>query len=215
MTTSLSSTLVVLPCSAAKEVGGSGSAGSGIVEFLPQQLADELRACRSGINPLARTVGPPMPAWRRYTGFLYIVARPALSRLVADPTFDVLILSGGYGVIRADEPISWYDRRLTPADWPNRLLQRCLEAYAQRRQIRRVRALVSRSTPYANVIQRVHWRSAGVDDALLISPAFSGGGAMRAVPTAIGEMVVALSSDELRPGWASSDATPSTWRRLV
>src|SRR5207249_3704970 len=130
---------------------------------------DELRVCRSRIQSLARITAQLMPAWRRYSGSLYAVSRPALSCLVADRNYDILILSGGYGVVRADEPISWYDRRLTTADWPNRLLQRCIEAYANRRQIRRVRALVSRSTSYAKVILGVQWRSAGVDDALLIS----------------------------------------------
>jgi hypothetical protein len=49
-----------------------------------------------------------LPTWRRYIGTFCQHARPALAH--AAGTDYVMIISGGYGIARADEPIGWYDK---------------------------------------------------------------------------------------------------------
>ena len=43
-----------------------------------------------------------------------------------------MIISGGYGIARADEPIGWYDKILQLADWPAGLLESALISEVRR-----------------------------------------------------------------------------------
>jgi hypothetical protein len=210
----LRSTLIVLPCSASKFDGGLDHGQETITNYLPADLAAVLAASRAQNAEAARVSGPPMPAWRRYKGSLYDAGGLALRALV-EAHSHVLILSGGYGVVCADEPIAWYDLRFEPRNWPGRLIEKCLQAYVQRHRLTRVRALMGASTPYAKVIRRTTWAEAGADDSFLITPEFHAGGAIRAVPVAIGESLTALTAGGFTRDWASSQGIRFRWESLA
>jgi hypothetical protein len=87
----------------------------------------------------------------------------------------LLIVSGGYGVVLADEPIGYYNREYQPGDWPDSIVRRALAAYADRWALSSVVAIAGHSTQYAKAIRRV--RSPGaVAGAVLVSPAHQGAG---------------------------------------
>jgi hypothetical protein len=134
--------------------------------------------------------------------------------MLADRTH-VLIISGGYGLVRADEPISDYDLIFEARRWPHRLIPRCLESYCDAHAIKRVTAFAGRTTPYARVIRQSRWRHAGVRNAVLISPSFFDGGALQQVPNAIGEAVLAFASARLHPDWRAPSGLTMTWEELV
>jgi hypothetical protein len=211
----LRSTLVVIPCSASKVPGsGSGEQDRPITAHLSPGLAGELAESRARNAPLAGISGSTMAAWRRYTGSLYVAGNAALRELAAADAH-VLIVSGAYGVVRANESIAMYRMRFEEKRWPRRIVQRCLEAYAQRHQLRVVRVLMGGSTPYAHVARSTRWADAGVNDALLIAPDFHGPGAIRQVPAAIGSALVALVEDRLVPDWATPAGITFRWERMA
>src|SRR5262249_3765906 len=114
--------LLVIGCSAGKAQGGrpvpvgeAGGAGwprelmGARAHVLPESCVDE------------RLVRPP---WQRCTGHFYRQAGDTLRDAAAGGR--LVIISGGYGLIRGDEPIACYDRRLRLLDWPPGLLERAL-----------------------------------------------------------------------------------------
>lgn len=56
-----------------------------------------------------------LPAQSRYAGPAYRVLRKALRELAQAVHPQVAILSAEFGLIAADTPIPWYDRRMDPA----------------------------------------------------------------------------------------------------
>ena len=118
--------LLIIPCSAAKVRGGQPPLSAPREEW-PEALR-RARAqsslmriwIRAGIFPpgagtTAGSTGPP---------------RPALTAAAAAGS--VVIMSGGYGVVRAQELIGWYDKVLRLADWPPSLLESALIEQARR-----------------------------------------------------------------------------------
>ena len=83
-------------------------------------------------------------------------ARPALAQATA--TGNVVIISGGYGVARAQEPIGWYDKLLRLADWPPGLLEAALIRRPGGLAPDTVVAFVAQ-TPYAQLLRRTPWQS--------------------------------------------------------
>jgi hypothetical protein len=53
-------------------------------------------------------------------------------------TGHVVIISGGKGIARSEEPIGWYDKILQLTDWPAGLLESALISEARRRGARTV-----------------------------------------------------------------------------
>ena len=150
-----------------------------------------------------------MPAWRRYIGALYTAAAPALEQAVESER-PQLILSGGYGLLLANEPIGAYDRAFSASDWPQGLLEDCLVAAARALGCRQVAAFCASTTGYAQVIRRTQWAAAGLQ-ATLVSPEAAGrGGAMVLVPRASGEALAATLAGSLTSGWRSSDGLAVT-----
>ena len=91
--------LLVLTCSGRKDSGGRPPGPDDAAAAWPQALRD----ARIPVLATARAdTAHLLPAWRRYTGTFYQHARPALADAVA--TGHVVIISGGYGIARADEP---------------------------------------------------------------------------------------------------------------
>jgi len=206
--------LVVIPCSKSKKPGGTvGRQGHEVVDGLPTSLVGDLTDARERNANLAKRGPVLMPALTRYTGTLYGAAHEALAS-IASSGAHVLILSGGYGVVRADELIADYEMRFNPTMWPDRIVERTLEAYAERHGCVSVRAFAGGMTAYARVVRRTRWLRAGVQDAVLIAPDFHRGGAMRAVPAALGAAITALSQNRLTPQWRTVDGIGFNWDRL-
>jgi hypothetical protein len=170
--------LLVVTCSAAKARGGQ-----------PPGAADEywppaLRAARSAVLAGSESdASRLLPAWRRYTGTFYQYARPALTEAVA--AGHVIIISGGYGLARAEEPIGWYDNAMRPADWPAGLIESALIGEARRSGAETVVAFASSTTGYARLLRRAPWHNAGIA-AHLVTIAGVSGGAMVEVPRRLG-----------------------------
>jgi hypothetical protein len=143
------------------------------------------------------------PAHRRYAGHLYQYASESIAVALAEGRH-VVVVSGGYGLLLADEPIGAYERRFVLSDWPNGVLEECLLNYACRSGVRFVIAVMSRTSNYAKLIKRVSWSSAGLV-ATLVSPVSYGGGAMVKVPRAEGQAVSQLIEADLKEAWQSSD----------
>ena len=125
-----------------------------------------------------------LPAWRRYTGTFYQHANPALADAV--DRGHVLIISGGYGILRAEELIGWYDQQLNLADWPPGVLESALIGEAHHRRLDTVVAFASATTGYAQFLRRVPWREAGIT-AKLVTVSGVTGGAMVEVPRRLGQ----------------------------
>lgn len=172
--------LIVLTCSARKQLGGT-PAGRGDVVGWPQELADARNRVLASAQADSTRV---LPAWRRYTGTFYQHAQPALANAVANG--HVAIISGGYGIVRGDEPISWYDKVLQLSNWPSGLLESALISEVQRCGARTVVAFASASTEYARLLRRTPWQQAGID-ARLVTVAGVTAGAMSEVPRQLGQ----------------------------
>jgi hypothetical protein len=200
-------TLVVIPCSAGKRTGGLlDRSGPSVLDSLPRELAERLRMARDALRGPARVdESLKLPAGQRYArGLLYQQAASALTRL-SDPG-SILVLSGGYGLVRLDEPIGSYDRILDLAEWPRGLLQECMTAYAAARRVRHVVGLAGDTTEYARAVRTAAWQ--GVDDVVLAVPLTPPGGSpQQTVPRTLGAALDAFCREGRLPGtgWISPD----------
>lgn len=200
--------LFVIPCSKRKSGQDQPSTGGpSVLDDIPEDLAARLASARAGNRARAmideRTL---VPAWKRYRGSLYEAAGSSI-RKAAEAGFHVLIISGGYGVIRADEAIGMYEAVFDPSRWPRGLIEECIVAYAARHGLTSALAFAGASTSYASVIRKARWRSAGIS-ARLITPESVGGGSMVKVPRAIGEAIRhALIKGTVESDWIADDGT--------
>ena len=166
----VSSTLFIIPCSSTKVSSlAAQETGPSLLKMLPPALSQRLRHARDAMRLPARVDETTLlPAWRRYSGTLYQTAARALAD--AEDRLNVLIVSGGYGLVLADEPIGYYDALFRLSSWPRGLLQEILIEYAQSRKLRNVRAITSSTGDYRKLLAHVRWAAAGIDDALLLAP---------------------------------------------
>lgn len=211
----LARTLVVLPCSARKrQVPGGPSSGSSVLAEVDEHLAGELDDARRRVVEQGgfdeRTL---VAARRRYGGALYDAAGSSLAEAV-DAGAMIAILSGGYGVVLADELIGAYDRRFTPGDWPRKVAGRVLASLTERREITDVVAFLARTTSYAQVVRTAPWPKQ-VQRVALVSADHRGGGGMRVVPEALGEAVAQYLSNGLPSSWVSSRGLGLTVEHIV
>jgi hypothetical protein len=205
-------TVIVISCSATKIAGGTAQGGESLLDMLSPALADELSSARRRVGRAAGVdESRLMPAWRRYGGGLYQAAQLGDCAATAPP---VVILSGGYGVLLADDSIGTYDRRFSARDWPAGLLERVLVAVVDALGRDEVVAFCGRTTPYADLLRCVRWRRAGVDAHLAVPHMSGRRGAQRVVPRAAGEALVAYVRGDLSPQWVSSDGIGLRWDHL-
>jgi hypothetical protein len=177
--------LVVLTCSAAKTAGGRPA---GTAE--PQPWPPALREARSRVLTSASVDNTRLlPAWRRYAGTFYRHAEAALAD--ACTVGNVVIISGGYGLVRADEPIGTYDKVFHLGDWPPGLLESLLVEQARDSGVTTVVGFAAHSTDYARLLRRTPWHGAGIS-ALLVTVTGVHGGAMVEVPRRLGQAFTAF-----------------------
>lgn len=197
--------LTIISCSAKKARIGYQNEGSRLANELAPDTARLLLDARERLRERARVdESTLLPAWIRYTGSLYESARESLASAV-DRGEHILILSGGYGVVKVDEPIGWYEAELNLAWWPRGLLERCILEYARRHQLKDVVCFAGSKTPYARLLRRIPWQHSDLSGARLLSPNLGGErGAMKKSPEAQGEALRAYFSTGLVGGWKSS-----------
>jgi hypothetical protein len=201
----LSSTLFIIPCSSKKEAqSGTRMNGPSLLDELSPALARRLKDAREGMLARAKIdEATLLPAWRRYSGALYKAAAPTIAE-VQDRGLNMLIISGGYGLVLASEPIGNYNARFNLSFWPRDLLEDVMLEYVRRRGLKNVRAITSLTGDYRKLLTRVRWASVGVHDATLLSPR-ARGGAMVLSPRAQGEALAALLRGTIDESWSSSD----------
>ncbi|MEV7548610.1 hypothetical protein AB0N89_03190 [Amycolatopsis sp. NPDC089917] len=166
--------LTILGPSKAKIRGGD-AAGKTSAAW-PEPL---LRA-RAGVLAKSKVDGGGVrPAWLRYSGHFYRNVGGALGEAAGSGR--LLILSGGYGILRADEPIPYYDRKLKLSDWPPGVLEATVIEEARRIGATKVVTFVSASADYAKLARRIPWSSTEIEG-VLATIDFHGGGAQVEVP---------------------------------
>lgn len=206
-TVDLCSALLVIPCSGAKaSFPDTREMGPSILDALPAELARKLaearRAMAARANVDERTL---VPAWRRYDGTLYQRASQDINEAVRGGTGrHMVVLSGGYGLVLANEPIGMYNAVFRKSWWPSGLLEDALIAYAKSHGLKSVRAFASMTTEYSKLIKAVPWSRAGIDDAWLLTPE-PVAGAMVKSPRAQGEALSTFLNGNLSEDWVSSD----------
>lgn len=197
--------LTIIPCSAKKARTGDHQEGSRLTNDLEPDTARQLLDSRERLRERAQVdESTLLPAWMRYTGLLYESAGDCLANAL-DRGEHILIISGGYGVVKADEPIGWYEAVLNLAWWPRGLLERCILEYARHHQLKDVVCFAGSKTPYARLLRRIPWHQSSLSGARLLSPDLKGeGGALKKSPEAQGEALRAYFSTGLAGGWESS-----------
>jgi len=198
-------TLFIFPCSGSKESGQCGQTqGPSILIQLPPLLGQRLADARTQIRARAHLDETSLiPAWQRYTGSLYQAGRDAIEAAL-EAGVHMIIVSGGYGLVLAAEPIGYYEAVFKNSWWPGRLLDEVLIKYLRRHRLRAVCAVASATTEYAKLLRRVNWRSAELESAVLLTPEETTG-AMVKSPRAQGEALSELFRGGIGMNWASSD----------
>lgn len=205
----LTDTLLLIPCSGDKQHGSKASKAVSILSALDPALAVALTNARAAICEKAQVDETTLtPAYLRYSGQLYKYGATSIGRAIAAGQ-RVLIVSGGYGLLLADEPIGCYKKRFFLSDWPAGLLEKCILDYAHHEGMRSAVAVMSRTTDYARLIKLVKWNKAGLA-AVLVSPVAQGGGDLVTVPRAQGQAIAALINTGLGSTWRSSDSLSLT-----
>lgn len=198
-------TLLVICCSKHKAPGSIGPGGPSILDYLPGSVAERLHHARRALAPRAHLdESTLLPAWRLYNGHFFRAATQVLARTVGEPP-RVVIVSGGYGLLLADERIGVYDRRFRQSDWPEGVLEEVVLDFVERQGLGHVRAFASETTDYAKLLRAISWRDVPIEDAWLFSAAGPKDGAQIKVPRTQGEAFVALIEGRLSKNWRSSD----------
>jgi hypothetical protein len=185
--------MLVIPCSGVKARGGRPRTRTIVAPSWPETLSFARTGlwARSYVNE--RHV---MPAWQRYKGHFYQQAGEALGEAVAAGV-RIIILSGGYGLLRADEPIGTYNKVLKRSDWPPDLLESLLTDEAVRVGAEAVVAFTAATTDYAKLVRGAPWRQCGIVPVLFVTITDVGGGAMVKVPRQLGQAFTALWKRDL------------------
>jgi len=139
--------LLIIPCSQSKRPGSKPTASRSILTFLAVERSQALSYARAALRQKASVDDTLMSAHLRYRGSFYDGAAGAIVQALR-AGHKVVTVSGGYGVLLAEEPIGSYKRRLSLGDWPKGLLESCLIDYASSQGVRSVFAFMSRSSAY-------------------------------------------------------------------
>ena len=207
-------TLLLIPCSKTKQHRSKPSNAASILSALDPARAAALANARAKLSEKIKEEKKPkeapvdektlMPAYLRYSGQLYKHCSADIGAALAVGR-RVLIVSGGYGLLLADEPIGMYEKRFTLSDWPGGLLEGCILDYARHEGIQSIIAVMARTSTYATLIRRWKRKGAGLP-VTLVSPDFRGPNVgQKKVLKAQGEAITALINNGLDKDWRSSD----------
>ena len=211
----LSRTLLIVPCSKSKaNFSGRRVTGPRVGNHLPESLAKRLDRARAANYRRSEIHEDTLaPAWQRYRGRFYQAAGEALADAVRR-RLHLLILSGGYGVLLAREPIGLYEARLRASGWLDRILEDVLAGYARHHRLKRMYAFVSASGDYRKVVERTDWKASGMEEAVLLMP--ERGGSQYSVSRTQGEAFAALlGGATLDHRWRSTAGLALICRKLV
>jgi len=149
--------LILIPCCQSKKGNARISDHKRVADFIGQDMYDLLcegrRLAFKRDHVCIKETSPLVPALDLYTGHLYRVDRFRESLLKAlEGGTHCLILSAGYGLLRPEEPIHWYEAQMqnTRPVWRNRL-DKVLSHYLERNRIGTV--FVACSKPYFDVLK--------------------------------------------------------------
>ena len=175
-----------------------------VADSLPSDLAHDLfNWRRRNVEEANVDESELRPAVERYDGHFYAAGRSAIGVLL-DRGARVLIISGGYGLVVPDESIGMYICVFQPNMWPDRLIERCLAAYADETGVTQVVGVLSATTNYARVFRGAAWPST-VESVHLLTPEPVSGAMVRA-PRAQGQALAIISeTGSLADDWVSTD----------
>lgn len=198
----LSDTMLLIPCSGGKDgTGDLGLVPTPIESFLGEETAGVLAEGRVRAFERKRT------SLDRSSAFVLAIARysgqPYKTPGVLDAVLDaisrgvhVLIVSGGYGLLRAEEPIQRYNAQMldTLPVWRSRI-PAILADYVARNDIRRTFGAFSRvySRAVPERLTKEDWRAVPNFDEL------GGGSAMTRVPERVAQLILELLQRDLQP----------------
>ena len=169
--------MIILGCSKGKAHGGEPLSAPSRAPWTDE--LEEARRRVAGDSQMDASL--LMPAWQRYTGTFYETCRPTLARAIAAEA-NIVIVSGGYGVVTATELIGWYDKKLDLGDWPHGTLERALLQRARNTHPETVVAFLSATTDYARLVRRTPWGRLGVPT-YLVTARVAGGGMVNILRT--------------------------------
>lgn len=197
-------TLLIIPCSGKKAGGSLSGHSTRLTNVISNDLGCALVAARQRLSDSIQLEERFLcPAWKRYSGSLYTSGNAGL-KIAISAGFPTMIISGGYGLLLAEEPIGTYNKMFQVSDWPRGLLEEILIGLVADWKISSVRAFASSTTGYGKLLLQVPWSRSNVKDAWLISPETSTG-AMIKSPRAQGEALTAMMLGTLHHRWKSSD----------
>jgi hypothetical protein len=193
-------TLVIIPCSGTKTQPAHpvfpDDRGRSFLEAV-SATKEQLRRGRGGLTQRINWTSPRFAALDCYDGGLYRVSglRGDIARVLQSNQAEVLILSGAYGAVFADEHIHDYNQMLDAVYWIRHGLPRALEEYIRLAGFRRVYAFAASTTSYARIVRSISWQRLhhihSLEEAGLFSVDFRGRrGAQRIVPAVLGEAVI-------------------------
>lgn len=153
--------LLIVPCCKSKNGRSASIQSRSIDEFISEETSSLLHQSRRLAFERPQTwlnnESFPAPALFRYSGTMYCVEgfRDAV-RYAVDGGMHVLVESGGYGLIRIEEPICNYEAQMnrTAPIWRH-VLPKVLADYISRNKIEQV--FVAGSKSYLSVLRRSSW----------------------------------------------------------
>ena len=197
--------LILFPCSASKK-GARLSAtppARSITDFIDSTAALSLAEGRAlaFARPRAslESESPFVMALALYSGHTYTIAGFSASILEAlSQGTHCLIVSGGYGLVRPEEPIQRYNASMqhTATVWRPRL-PNVLAEYIKQNEI--ARAFVACSCTYASALQGADWTRDLRETWWYIPRLPARQGAMVKIPRLVGESIVSLVRDGMTP----------------
>ena len=142
-----------------------------------------------------------LPATQWYTGNPYKVTgfRDSLYGAL-ERGMRCLIVSAGYGLLRPDDPIQYYNVKMSDKGikkiWKGRLPQ-ILEDYVSRNGVRSVFGALSRN--YYEAVADLQNRLSNVDLCVPPYDPHAGGAPMKQIPEAVGRAVIDLVASDFKP----------------
>ncbi|HEV2496004.1 MAG TPA: hypothetical protein VG204_23485 [Terriglobia bacterium] len=203
----LKTKLLIIPCSQAKHGTGQTIKLHSITDFIGMESATLLRQSRDEAfqrRHFDRLALPTLSGFVSGTMYLVEGLRDEIKHAI-ERGMHVLVESGGYGLIRAEEPIHKYGAQMnrTAPVW-RRVLPAVLDDYVRRNQIDE--AFIAGSKQYASLLRRPQCWNRAKCHWFIAYAGRENGNPCEIVPREIGVTVRDLLRTDCRPGvkWSSN-----------